>query len=77
MDFGNALIYPVDRGRPHFDKQRGSFFAQFAHDWRQAGLVVDGAQGGAVEQFDGRDWLWLEADDRLAGSADVREENQR
>jgi hypothetical protein len=50
--------------------------AQFAHDRRHAGLVLDRAQAGAVEQFDRRDRLRLEADDGLAGGADVREENQ-
>ena len=34
-------------------------------------------QGGAVEQFDGGNRLRLEADDGLAGGADVREEDQR
>jgi hypothetical protein len=76
MDGGNSLIYAVDRSRADFDQQRGGILAQFADDRWQAGLVFHRMHGRAVEQFDGRDWLRLEADDGFAGSADVREENQ-
>ena len=77
MHGGNSLVDAVDRGSADFDQQRGGVLAQFAHDRRQAGLVFDRMQGRAVEQFDGGNRLRLEADDGLAGGADVREEDQR
>jgi hypothetical protein len=77
MNCRNSLIYPVDRGSADFDQQCGGILAQFAHDGRQPGLVFDRAQGRAVEQLDSRHGLRLEADDRFAGGANVREEHER
>ena len=73
---GDFFLQPFRVRRAHFDQQRGGLFAQFAHHGRQAGLVLDRMDGRAVEQFDGRYRLRLEADDGLAGAADVREKNE-
>ena len=63
-------------GGADFDQQRRRLFAQFADHRRQARLVFDRVQRWPVEQFDGGDRLWLEADDGFAGRTDVWEEHQ-